>query len=276
MHQTVTLPGGVRMPRIGFGVSESRDAEASVSRALEAGYRSIDTAAVYGNEEGVGAAIAASGVPRDELFVTTKVWNVGQGRTAALRGADESLERLGLDHVDLLLVHWPNSVWELCMDTWTAMSELLDDGRTRAVGVSNFRAAHLRRVLSLGGPRPAVNQVELHPHLQQHALRALHDEHGVVTGAWSPLGRGAVLDDPVVTGTADRLGATPAQVVLAWHRQRGTVAVPKSDDPERIAANLAARDLELTGTDLRALDALHVGGGGGRIGPLAEEPADAA
>lgn len=270
-HPTVTLNNGVRMPRAGFGVSESRDAEAAVSRALAAGYRSIDTAAVYDNEAGVGAAIAASGLRRDELFVTTKIWNVGHGHDSAVRGAEQSLARLGLDHVDLLLVHWPNSAREHCLHTWEAMARLLEQGRTRAVGVSNFRPSHLRRVLSLGGPAPALNQVELHPHLQRHGLRGLHAAHGVVTGAWSPLGRGAVLDDPVVTGIAARRGRTPAQVVLAWHRQRGTVAVPKSDRPERIAANLAAADLELSDDELRAVDGRHRAGGTGRIGPLAED-----
>ncbi|MFP5072655.1 aldo/keto reductase [Pseudonocardia nantongensis] len=264
------------MPRTGFGVSESRDAGATVTRALAAGYRSIDTAAVYENEQGVGAAIAASGIPRDELFVTTKVWNVGRGRDDALRAAERSLDRLGLGHVDLYLVHWPNPEWDHCLRTWNAMAELLDDGRARAVGVSNFRASHLRRVLSLGGPTPALNQVELHPHLQQHGLRALHHAHGIVTGAWSPLGRGAVLDDPVIVGIAARLGRTPAQVVLAWHRQQGTVAVPKSDAPERIAGNLAAADLELSRGDLRAIDGRHRAGGAGRIGPVADEVPSAA
>lgn len=272
----VTLADGVRMPRIGFGVSGSRDAEAAVSRALAAGYRSIDTAAVYRNEAAVGAALAASGLPRSELFVTTKVWNVGRGHDAAVRAAEQSLQRLGLDHVDLLLVHWPNPAWEHCLHTWEAMGGLLEQGRTRAVGVSNFRPAHLRRVLSLPGPTPALNQVELHPHLQQHELRALHAAHGIVTGAWSPLGRGAVLDDPVIGRIAARLGRTPAQVVLAWHRQRGTVAVPKSDDPARIPANLASAGLELSAADLRAVDGRHVPGGSGRIGPVADDLVPAA
>ncbi|MFP5019474.1 aldo/keto reductase [Pseudonocardia phyllosphaerae] len=268
---TVTLPTGAAMPRLGFGVSESRDAHAAVGHALELGYRSIDTAAVYENEAAVGAALAGSGIPRDELFVTTKVWNVGHGRTRALDAAARGLDRLGLDHVDLLLVHWPNDAFEHCLGTWEAMGELLGDGRARAVGVSNFRPSHLHRLLSLGGPAPAVNQVELHPHLQQHELRALHERHGIVTEAWSPLGRGAVLDEPVLAAIAAAHDATPAQVVLAWHLQQGRVVIPKSDDPVRIAENRAAASVHLDDDELAAVDALHVRGGAGRIGPVAED-----
>ena len=268
---TVTLTGGVHMPQLGFGVSEARDARASVAEALEQGYRSIDTAEVYGNEDGVGAALAESGIPRDELFVTTKVWNGDHGRDHALRSAAASLDRLGLDHVDLYLVHWPAREWEGCLRTWEAMERLLAGGRTRAIGVSNFRLSHLRRVIGLGGTVPAVNQIELHPRLQQHDVRAENARHGIVTEAWSPLGRGAGLDDPVVTGIAARLGRTPAQVVLRWHLQHGTVVIPKSDTPARIAQNRAALDVELTDGDMRALDGLHVDGGRGRIGPVPDD-----
>lgn len=263
----ITLNNGITMPRLGFGVSGSHDARAAVGEALAQGYRSIDTAAVYDNEAAVGAAIAGSGLPRGDLFVTTKVWNVGRGRADALRSASESLDRLGLDHVDLLLVHWPNDELEPCLRTWEAMEQLLADGRTRAVGVSNFRPSHLRRLRGLGGTAPAVNQVELHPHHQQRELREVHAALGVVTGAWSPLGRGAVLDEPVLRAIARRHGVTPARVVLRWHLQQGAVAVPKSDDPARIAQNRDLAGFVLTDDDLAAIGGLDVAGGAGRIGP---------
>ncbi|WP_328311192.1 aldo/keto reductase [Actinomycetospora sp. NBC_00405] len=272
---TVVLNNGLRMPQLGFGVSEARDAEASVSEALEQGYRSIDTAAVYGNEEGVGRAIAASGIPRDELFVTTKVWRGHEGCAHARDCAAGSLERLGLDFVDLHLVHWPTDVLAESVQTWDGMEQLLAEGRTRAIGVSNFRPGHLRRLLDLGGTVPAVNQIELHPHLQQHELRALHAALGITTEAWSPLGRGAVLDEPTLVAVADRLGRTPAQVVLRWHLQQGTVVIPKSDSPERIAGNHALFDFALTDEDMLAIADLHVADGGGRIGPVADDPTGA-
>ncbi|OLM21120.1 oxidoreductase of aldo/keto reductase family, subgroup 1 [Pseudonocardia sp. Ae707_Ps1] len=264
---TITLNNGTTMPRLGFGVSESRDARAAVTEALARGYRSIDTAAVYGNETAVGAALAGSGLSRSELFVTGKVWNVGRDRADAIRSAHESLDRLGLDHVDLLLVHWPNDELGPCLRTWEAMEELLADGAARAIGVSNFRPSHLRRLRGLGGTTPAVNQVELHPHHQQRDLHAVHAALGIVTGAWSPLGRGAVLGGPVLRAIADRHGVTPARVVLRWHLQRGTVAVPKSDTPERITENRDLAGFALTGDEMDAVAALDVPGGAGRIGP---------
>lgn len=269
---TVTLNSGARMPQLGFGVSEARDAEASVSEALAQGYRSIDTAAVYGNEDGVGRAIAASGVPREDLFVTTKVWNGHQGCTHALDCAAASLERLDLEYVDLYLVHWPTDALAECVQTWDGMEQLREEGRARSIGVSNFRAGHLRRVLELGGTVPAINQIELHPHLQQHEMRALHDAHGIRTEAWSPLGRGAVLDEPVLGRIAERHGATPAQVVLRWHLAEGRIVIPKSDTPRRITENRAAAALDLTDDDLAAIATLHVPDDAGRIGPVPDDP----
>ncbi|SFM63526.1 2,5-diketo-D-gluconate reductase A [Pseudonocardia ammonioxydans] len=263
-----TRHGDVTVPRLGFGVSGSRDTRAAVTEALARGYRSIDTAAVYDNETEVGAALAGSGLARAEVFVTTKVWNVGRDRGDALRSAQESLDRLGLDHVDLLLVHWPNDDLEPCLRTWEAMEQLLADGLTRAVGVSNFRPSHLRRLRGLGGTVPALNQVELHPHHQQRELRDVHAALGIATGAWSPLGRGAVLDEPVLHAIAQRHGVTPARVVLRWHLQQGTVAVPKSDDPARIAANRDLTGFTLDEGERRAIAALDVPGGAGRIGPV--------
>jgi 2,5-diketo-D-gluconate reductase A len=268
---TVTLNNGVAMPQLGFGVSEARDARASVAEALERGYRSIDTAEVYGNEDGVGAALAESGIPRDELFVTTKVWNGDHGRAHALRAAEASLERLGLDHVDLYLVHWPAREWAGCLQTWDALERLLEEGRTRAIGVSNFRLSHLQRVIGLGGTVPAVNQIELHPRLQQHDVRDTNARYGIVTEAWSPLGRGSTLDDPAIARIAERIGRTPAQVVLGWHLRHGRVVIPKSDTPARIAENRAAADVVLTDDDMRVLDGLHVAGDGGRIGPVPDD-----
>ncbi|MDL5160576.1 aldo/keto reductase [Actinomycetospora termitidis] len=268
----VVLNNGVLMPQLGFGVSEARDAEASVTEALARGYRSVDTAAVYGNEDGVGAALAAFGLPREDLFVTTKVWNGTAGCRHALDCAQQSLDRLGLDYVDLYLVHWPTDQLAECVATWDAMEQLLAEGRTRAIGVSNFRHGHLERVLELGGTVPAVNQIELHPHLQQHELRALHAEHGIQTEAWSPLGRGAVLHEPALGAIAARLGRTTSQVVLRWHLQEGRIVIPKSDTPERIAGNRAVFDFALSDADMDAIAALHVPDGAGRIGPVPEDP----
>jgi len=263
---TVTLAHGtggapVTMPQLGFGVFQVPDdrTAAAVRAALEAGYRSIDTAAVYGNETGVGRALAASGVPREELFVTTKVWNADQGYDATLRAFDASLGRLGLDHVDLYLIHWPAPAQDRYRETWRALRALLADGRTRAIGVSNFQPAHLRRLIEDGGVVPAVNQVELHPGLQQRELRAAHAESGIVTEAWSPLAQGALLDDPALTAIARRHGRTPAQVVLRWHLQLGTVVIPKSVTPTRIRENIDVFGFVLDDAEMAAIGALDRG-----------------
>ncbi|MFB7671275.1 aldo/keto reductase [Kitasatospora purpeofusca] len=254
---TVTLNNGVEIPQLGFGVFQVPDEEttAAVSTALEAGYRSIDTAAIYGNEAGVGRALAASGLPREELFVTTKLWNADQGYDATLRAFDASLDRLGLEQLDLYLIHWPAPAQDLYPDSWRAVERLAAEGRIRAAGVSNFQPAHLRRLLDRGGLVPAVNQVELHPGLQQAELRAFHAEHGIVTEAWSPLAQGAVLDDPAVTAIAARTGRAPAQVVLRWHLQLGNIVIPKSVTPDRIRQNLDVFDFELTDEDMAAVAA---------------------
>ncbi|MYV67859.1 aldo/keto reductase, partial [Streptomyces sp. SID2131] len=222
---SVALNDGTEIPQIGFGVFQVPDGETTtaVAHALDAGYRSVDTAAVYGNEAGVGRALAASGIARDELYVTTKLWNADQGYDATLRAFDDSLAELGLDHVDLYLIHWPAPARDLYVDTWRAIGTLVADGRVRTAGVSNFTPAHLERLLDSSDLVPAVNQIELHPGLQQRELRALHAAHGIATEAWSPLAQGAVLADPVITGIADRHGKSPAQVVLRWHLQLGNV-----------------------------------------------------
>jgi diketogulonate reductase-like aldo/keto reductase len=257
----ITLNNGVRMPQLGFGVFQvpDEDTTAAVTAALRAGYRSIDTAAIYGNEAGVGKALAASGIAREELFVTTKLWNADQGYDATLRAFDESLAKLGLDHVDLYLIHWPTPARDLYLDTWRAFERLVADGRVRAAGVSNFQPAHLRRLLEHSSLVPAVNQVELHPGLQQAELRAVHAESGIVTEAWSPLAQGAVLgEEPVVT-LAERHGRSPAQIVLRWHLQLGNVVIPKSVTPERIAANIDVFDFALTDEEMASLAALDRG-----------------
>ncbi|MDX3356985.1 aldo/keto reductase [Streptomyces sp. ME01-24h] len=263
---TITLNNGVTMPQLGFGVFQVPDAdtEAAVTSALVAGYRSIDTAAIYGNEAGVGRALAASGIVRDELFVTTKLWNGDQGYDSTLAAFDASLAKLGLDHVDLYLIHWPAPGRDTYLDTWRAFERIQAEGRARAIGVSNFQPAHLQRLIDNSDVVPAVNQVELHPRLQQAGLRAFHARHGIATEAWSPLAQGAVLKEPVVTGIAGRLGRTPAQVILRWHLQLGNVAIPKSVTPERIRQNIDVFDFALTEDDITAITALD---DGTRIGP---------
>ncbi|MFJ5831873.1 aldo/keto reductase [Streptomyces sp. NPDC093089] len=267
---TVTLNNGVEIPQLGFGVFQVPDDEtaAAVTAALETGYRSIDTAAIYGNEAGVGRALAASGLPRDELFVTTKLWNADQGYDATLRAFDASLDKLGLDHVDLYLIHWPTPARDLYLDSWRAIERLAAEGRVRAAGVSNFQPDHLRRLMEDATPTPAVNQVELHPGLQQAELRAFHAGHGIVTEAWSPLAQGAVLGERVLTDLAARYGKSPAQVVLRWHLQLGNVVIPKSVTPARIRENFDVFDFSLTDEEMRSVSALDRGM---RTGPHPDE-----
>ncbi|MFI1717003.1 aldo/keto reductase [Streptomyces sp. NPDC053513] len=267
---TVALNNGVEIPQLGFGVFQVPDDEtaAAVTAALEAGYRSIDTAAIYGNETGVGRALAASGLPREELFVTTKLWNADQGYDSTLRAFDDSLAKLGLDHVDLYLIHWPAPARDLYRDSWRALERLAGEGRIRAAGVSNFQPAHLRRLMDGTALTPAVNQVELHPGLQQAELRAFHAEHGIATEAWSPLAQGAVLGDPALAAVAARYGKSPAQVVIRWHLQLGNVVIPKSVTPARIRENLDVLDFALTDEEMRAVAALDRGL---RTGPHPDE-----
>jgi len=263
---TLTLNNGIEMPQLGYGVFQVPDAEttAAVAAALDAGYRSIDTAAIYGNEAGVGRAIAESGIPRDELFVTSKVWISDHGYDAALRAYDASLERLGLDHLDLYLIHWPTPALATYPETWRALESLYADGRVRAIGVSNFEPEHLARIASEGGVVPAVNQVELHPALQNRAVAEANAQQGILTEAWSPLAQGAVLSDRSVVEIAERHERTPAQIVLRWHLQQGRIVIPKSVTPARIAENLDVFGFELTGDELAAVDRLERDG---RTGP---------
>lgn len=270
---TIELNNGTLMPQLGFGVWQVPDAEAehAVGTALEAGYRSIDTAAVYRNEAGTGKALAASGVPREELFVTTKLWNGPKrrwGRDQVMRAFDDSLSKLGLDHVDLYLIHWPRPMRDDFVSIWKTFEEIAASGRAKAVGVSNFRPADLERLASTSALVPAVNQVELHPLFPQAGLRAVHAARGIATEAWSPLGQGKeLLTLPAVAAIAARYGRSAAQVVLRWHLQHGNIVIPKSVTPARIRENLDVFDFELEAADIAALDALGTGPTGRRIGP---------
>lgn len=264
---TVRLNNGNAMPQLGLGVFQvpAEQTTAAVGAALEVGYRSIDTAAAYGNEAAVGKALTGSGIAREELFVTTKLWNSDHGADKAPQAFARSLDQLGLDHVDLYLVHWPVPSKGLFVETWRALQDVYADGRAKAIGVSNFTAAHLGRLLAETDVLPAVNQVELHPFLPQDELRALHAEHGIATEAWSPLGQGGeLLRHPVLTGLAERHAVTPAQVVLRWHLQLGNIAIPKSVTPERIRSNFDVFGFELSQGDMAEVTGLD---SGRRLGP---------
>ncbi|WP_373466029.1 aldo/keto reductase [Streptomyces sp. V3I8] len=248
------------MPQLGFGVWQVPDdeAERAVATALEAGYRSIDTAAIYGNEAGTGKGLASSGVAREDLFVTTKLWNAEQGYDSTLRAFDESLDKLGLDYVDLYLIHWPVPAKDKYIDTYKAFEKIYADGRAKSIGVSNFHPEYLDRLIDATSVVPAVNQIELHPHLQQAAVRAYHAEKGIATEAWSPLGQGkGLLEVPALVAIARKHGRTPAQIVLRWHLQLGNVVIPKSVTPSRIKENIDVFGFTLDDEDIAAISALN-------------------
>lgn len=263
----INLCDGRTIPQLGFGVYQLPDDRAPeiVGAAIRAGFRSIDTAAIYENEAGVGQAVRASVVSRSDLFVTTKLWNDRQGYEATLRAFDESLVRLGLDDVDLYLIHWPCPDRDLSLDTWKAFVRLQAEGRAKSIGVSNFEPDHLDRIITETGVVPAVNQIELHPRFQQKTLRAVHARYGIVTESWSPLGRGQALSDPILMGIAERHGRTPAQVVLRWQIQKGLVAIPKTATLSRIPENLDVFGFTLETDELTAIDTLDRPDG--RMGP---------
>jgi len=262
----IPLNDGRAIPQIGLGVYKVDDDEAArtVATALEAGYRHVDTATLYANERGVGEGIRASGIPREQVFVTTKVWNDDHGFDETLEAFDRSLDLLGTDYVDLYLVHWPIPSRDRYVETYRALERLQQEGRARSIGVSNFAVEHLERLSAETGVVPAVNQVELHPRLPQEELRAFGDAHGIVTEAWSPLARGRLLQEPVLERIAARHGVSPAQVVLRWHVQNGVVVIPKSVTPERIRENIDVFGFVLDDEDLAGIRALATGERTGR------------
>jgi 2,5-diketo-D-gluconate reductase A len=261
------LNDGREIPQLGFGVFlvPPDEAAAAVAHALKTGYRSIDTAAAYRNEHGVGEAIRVSGVGRDNVYVTTKLWNDDQGRESARGAFEKSLERLGDDYVDLYLIHWPAPPRNTYLETWETLCELKQEGTARSIGVSNFRVEDLERIIDATGVVPAVNQIELHPRFQQSELRAYHDEHGIKTESWSPLGRGAALEDETIRRIASGHDHTPAQVILRWHLQLGLIVIPKSVTPARIEENFGVFDFELSDAEISAIAELD--SPDGRIGP---------
>jgi 2,5-diketo-D-gluconate reductase A len=262
----VTLHDGVEIPQLGFGVFQVplEQTQETVEEAFAVGYRHIDTAAAYGNEPGVGAALAATGLRRDEVFITTKLWNTEQGYDSTLRAFERSVERLGTDQVDLYLIHWPVPAEDRYLDTWRAFERIQDEGGARSIGVSNFRVEDLERLKHEARQLPTVNQIELHPNLQQAELRAWHADHGIATEAWSPLAQGALLSDETIATIAAHHGKMPAQAILRWHLQIGNVVIPKSVTPERIRENFEIFDFELSEDDLAAIARLD---SGKRIGP---------
>jgi 2,5-diketo-D-gluconate reductase A len=263
----IRLNNGVQIPQFGYGVFQiepDRTAEA-VRTAFEAGYRHIDTAQGYGNEEGVGQAVRESGLPREEVFITTKLANGRHGYDEAIAALDESLQRLGLDYVDLYLIHWPRPHADRYVETWRAFEKILSDGRARSIGVSNFQVPHLERLAAETGTVPAVNQIELHPLLPQQELRDYHREHGIATEAWSPIGQGGdLLRDERLVSLGEKYGKSPAQIVLRWHIQLGNIVFPKSATPARIRENIEVFDFELGDDDMATIAELD---SGTRLGP---------
>ncbi|MGH3531918.1 MAG: aldo/keto reductase [Mycobacterium sp.] len=262
----VTLNDGSSIPAVGFGVFQipPADTEQAVGAALRAGYRHVDTAAMYGNERETGRAVADSGVPRDELYLVTKLWNADQGYDSTLTAFDASMDRLGVDCLDLYLIHWPTPQLNKFVDTFKAFAHLRDQGRIRSIGVSNFEPEHLKVLIDATGIVPVVNQVELHPRLPQTALREVHAQLGIATEAWGPLGQGSLLTHPTITAVADGCGRTPAQVLIRWHIQLGNIVIPKSVNPTRIASNFDVFDFELSSNEMSSISSLD---DGNRLGP---------
>ncbi|MDG5773741.1 aldo/keto reductase [Mycolicibacterium fortuitum] len=266
MSPRVTLNDGNSIPQVGLGVwqTPAEETERAVTAALQAGYRHIDTAAAYRNEAETGRGLANSGVPREDVFLVTKLWNSDQGYDSTLTAFDASVERLGVDYLDLYLIHWPVPANNAYVDTFKAFAHLHDQGRIRSIGVSNFAPEHLTVLIDSTGIVPAVNQIELHPLLPQHELRELHARLGIATEAWSPLGQGSLLADPVITGIAERHDKTPAQVLIRWHIHLGNIVIPKSVNPERIVSNFDVFDFDLDESDMSAIASLQTDT---RLGP---------
>lgn len=263
----VKLNDGNHIPQLGYGVWQVGNDEAisAVSEALKVGYRHIDTAAIYGNEEGTGKAINESGIARGDIYLTTKLWNKEQGYESTLKAFDESLKKLGTDYVDLYLIHWPLPSKDLFMETWRAFIKIKEEGRAKSIGVSNFRTADLERILKESDVVPVLNQIELYPQFQQDELRLFHSKHNIATEAWSPLGQGTILENPTLKTIAEKHGKSVAQVILRWHIETGNIVIPKSVTPARIKENFEVFDFSLNGTDHDAITKLDKTDG--RIGP---------
>lgn len=263
----LALHDGARIPQVGLGVWQTPNNEAApaVKAALEAGYRHVDTAAVYENEEGVGEGMRQSGLARADIFLTTKLWNTEQGYEQTLKAFDASLKRLGTDYVDLYLIHWPSAHRGLFVDTWKAFVKLQEEGRAKSIGVSNFYPEHIEKIVAETGVVPVINQIELHPDFQQREARAFHEKHKIATQSWSPLGQGKLLGHPVIAEFAQKLGRTPAQVIIRWHIDNGLVVIPKSVTPSRIVENFKVFDFKLSAEDLAKLNTLD--DAGARMGP---------
>ena len=262
--QTLPLHDSHKIPQLGFGLWQITDAARVTADALQIGYRLVDGAAIYGNEVGMGQGITSSGIPRDDIFVTTKVWNDRQGYASTLQAVSESLKRLQLDRLDLVLIHWPCAARDQYVDTWRALIKLRDDGTITSIGTSNFNATELDRLTAETGVTPVLNQIELHPQLQQTQLRAAHAQRGIITQSWTPLGGGKSFTTPAIQTIAKRLNRTPAQVVLRWHLDLGLSVIPRSSRKVGLAENLAVQDFTLTAEDQKAIAALDKGN---RIGP---------
>ncbi|MFB7641573.1 aldo/keto reductase [Peribacillus butanolivorans] len=256
--ETITLHNGVKMPQLGFGVFKVKNGSEtveSVKKAIEVGYRSIDTAAVYENEEGVGQAIRESGISREELFITSKVWNTDQGYETTLQAFDDSLKRLGLEYLDLYLIHWPGK--DKYLETWKALEKLYNEGKVKSIGVSNFHVHHLEKLLANSEIKPVVNQIELHPLLTQVEIRDYCEKHDIKVEAWSPLGRGSLIEEPTINHIAKKHGKSSAQVLIRWHLQHEIVVIPKSITPSRIEENAQVFDFSLSLNEMNQIDALN-------------------
>jgi len=263
----VRLSDGHMMPQLGFGVFkvDPAEAQALVADAIRAGYRAIDTAMMYKNETGVGAGVRDSGTPQDEIFVTTKLWNDDQGHDKTLAAFDASTRRLGLDTLNLYLIHWPHPEADLYVETWKAMVRLQEEGRVKSIGVSNFLPEYLERIIGETGVTPVLNQIELHPKFQQRAIRDFHKQHDIHIESWSPLGQSQILKDETIAGIAQKHGKTPAQIVIRWHLDQGILTIPKASDRGHMVDNLAVGGFSLDADDMAAIAALD--DPNGRIGP---------
>ncbi len=257
----VTLNNGQVIPQLGLGVYKVAQAAAVelIGEAIATGYRRIDTAALYGNEQEVGQGIRESGIAREEIFVTTKIWNDRQGRSETPAAIEESLERLNLGYVDMLLIHWPCPTQDLFLETWQVFEDYLRSGLVRGIGVSNFQPSHLERLIALGGTMPALNQVELHPSFQQPTVRTFNANHGIATEAWAPLGRGRYSEDRTLAKISLAHNKSVAQVILRWHLQLGTLVIPKTTNPERLVENISVFDFELTESEMAEIANLNTG-----------------